>query len=244
MLRSKLAPGTRCTLEHGGAAPVLVAEDADLDYGLPLSSKGGFYHAGQVCVSVQRICAQRSIARDLAERLAQAATALTVGDPTLLETEVGPLIRPAEVERVGEWVREAVDQGGELLTGGESISETCYAPTVLYDPPGDARVSTSEIFGPVVCVYPYDDIDDAITRSNSLPYAFQASVFTRDIDTALRASRRLDASAVMINDHPAFRVDWMPFAGLRESGIGIGGIPYTMEDMQIRKLTVIRSQEL
>ena len=244
MLRSKLAPGTRCALEHGGAAPVLVAEDADLDYGLPLISKGGFYHAGQVCVSVQRVFAHRNIARDLAGRLAQAATALNVGDPTLPGTEVGPLIRPAEVERVTEWVTEAVDRGAELLAGGEALSETCYAPTVLYDPPGDARVSTSEIFGPVVCVYPYDDIDEAIARANSLPYAFQASVFTRDIDTALRASRRLDASAVMVNDHPAFRVDWMPFAGLRESGIGVGGIPYTMEDMQIRKLTVVRSKEL
>ena len=244
MLRSKLAPGTRCALEHGGAAPVLVAEDADLDYGLPLISKGGFYHAGQVCVSVQRVFAHRNIARHLAGRLAQAATALNVGDPTLPDTEVGPLIRPAEVERVTEWVTEAVDRGAELLAGGEALSETCYAPTVLYDPPGDARVSTSEIFGPVVCVYPYDDIDEAIARANSLPYAFQASVFTRDIDTALRASRRLDASAVMVNDHPAFRVDWMPFAGLRESGIGVGGIPYTMEDMQIRKLTVVRSKEL
>ena len=94
-----------------------------------------------------------------------------------------------------------------------------------YDPPGDARVSTLEIFGPVICVYPYDDIDEALTLSNSLPYAFQASVFTSDLDTALRASRRLDASAVMVNDHPAFRVDWMPFAGLRESGIGVGGDP-------------------
>ncbi len=93
-------------------------------------------------------------------------------------------------------------------------------------------------------MYPYDDIDDAITLSNSLPYAFQASVFTNDLDTALRASRRLDASAVMVNDHPAFRVDWMPFAGLRESGMGVGGIPYTMADMRIKKLVVIRSEEL
>jgi acyl-CoA reductase-like NAD-dependent aldehyde dehydrogenase len=244
MLRSKLAPGTRSALEHGGAAPVVVAADADLDQVLPLISKGGFYHAGQVCVSVQRVFAHRSIARDLVERLAKAATALRVGDPTSPDTEVGPLIRPAEVERVGEWVREAVDRGGELLAGGEAMSETCYAPTVLYDPPGDARVSVLEIFGPVVCVYPYDDLDEAIARSNSLPYAFQASVFTRDIDTALRASRRLDASAVMVNDHPAFRVDWMPFAGLRESGIGVGGIPYTMNDMQIKKLVVVRSKEL
>lgn len=244
MLRSKLAPGARCALEHGGAAPVLVAEDADIDLMLPLISKGGFYHAGQVCVSVQRVYVHRSIARDVAERLALAAKALKVGDPTAPDTEVGPLIRPSEVERVGEWVREGVDQGAELLAGGEALSETCYAPTVLYDPPADARVSTEEIFGPVVCVYPYDDIDDAIARSNSLPYAFQTSVFTTDLDTALRASRRLDASAVMVNDHPAFRVDWMPFAGLRESGLGVGGIPYTMKDMQIRKLVVIRSKEL
>ena len=244
MLRSKLAPGTRCALEHGGAAPVLVTEDADLDHALPLISKGGFYHAGQVCVSVQRVFAHRSIAHHLAERLAEAATALKVGDPTFPDTEVGPLIRPAEVERVGEWVREGVGGGGELLAGGGSVSATCYEPTVLYGPPGDARVSTSEIFGPVICVYPYDDVDDAITRSNSLPYAFQASVFTNELDTALRASRRLDASAVMVNDHPAFRVDWMPFAGLKESGMGVGGIPYTMEDMQIRKLVVIRSNEL
>ncbi len=244
MLRSKLAPGTRCALEHGGAAPVLVAEDADLNRVLPLISKGGFYHAGQVCVSVQRVFAHRSIARELAERLALAATALKVGDPTARDTEVGPLIRPAELERVGDWVREAVEGGAELLAGGGSTSDTCYAPTVLYDPPGDARVSTLEIFGPVICVYPYDDIDNALALSNSLPYAFQASVFTSDLDTALRASRRLDASAVMVNDHPAFRVDWMPFAGLRESGVRVGGIPYTMQDMQITKLVVIRSKEL
>ena len=244
MLRSQLAPGTRCALEHGGAAPVLVTEDADLDHALPLISKGGFYHAGQVCVSVQRVFAHRSIAHNLAERLAEAARALKVGDPTSHDTEVGPLIRPAEVERVGEWVSEALGRDGELLAGGGSVSATCYEPTVLYDPPSDARISTLEIFGPVICVYPYDDVDDAITRSNSLPYAFQASVFTNELDTALRASRRLDASAVMINDHPAFRVDWMPFAGLRESGMGVGGIPYTMENMQIRKLVVIRSNEL
>ena len=244
MLRSKLAPGARCALEHGGAAPVLVAPDADLDYALPLITKGGFYHAGQVCVSAQRVFAHSSIARELAERIGESARALKVGDPTQPDTEVGPLIREAEVERVGEWVKEAVEGGGQLLTGGEAISSTCYAPTVLYNPPGDARVSTLEIFGPVVCVYPYDDMDDALARSNSLPYAFQASIFTRDLDTALRASRRLDAAAVMVNDHPAFRVDWMPFAGLRESGYRVGGIPYTMEDMQIKKMVVIRSKEL
>ncbi len=244
MLRSQLAPGARCALEHGGAAPVIMAHDADLDDAVPLLIKGGFYHAGQVCVSVQRVFADRRIARDLAGRLAQQAGALTVGDPTLADTEVGPLIRPAEVERVGEWVEEARERGGEVLTGGKALSERTYAPTVILDAPDDARVSTSEIFGPVVCVYSFDDLDDAIARANALPFSFQAAAFTRDIDTALRIGRRIDAAAFMVNDHTAFRVDWMPFAGLRESGHGIGGIPYTFEDMQVQKMTVIRSKEL
>ncbi len=244
MLRSRLAPGTRCALEHGGAAPVIVAADADLDAALPLLAKGGFYHAGQVCVSVQRVFADRPIARDLAERLADLATTMTVGDPTLPDTEVGPLIREAEVHRVDEWVQEAIEGGAQLLCGGEARSASCFAPTVLFDPPTDARVSTQEIFGPVVCVYPFDEVDAAIALANDLPYAFQAAVFTRDLDTALRAATRLDASAVMVNDHTAFRVDWMPFAGLRESGLGIGGIPYTMKDMQTERMIVIRSKEL
>ncbi len=244
MLRSKLAPGARCALEHGGAAPVIIAEDADLDYVLPLLSKGGFYHAGQVCVSVQRVFADKGIARKMADRLAEGSKTLKVGDPTLEDTEVGPLIREAEVKRVGEWVEEAVRAGAELLSGGEPVSASCYAPTVLFDPPADAKVSTLEIFGPVICVYPYDNLDAAIARSNSLPLAFQAAVFTRDLDTALRASRRLDASAVMVNDHTAFRVDWMPFAGLKKSGLGIGGIPYTMKDMQVDKMVVLCSAEL
>jgi len=244
MLRSKLAPGTRCALEHGGAAPVLLAGDADLDVAVPSILKGGFYHAGQVCVSVQRVFADRAIAARFAERLAEAAGKLRVGDPTSVDTEVGPLIRPAEVDRVAGWVDEAVGAGARLLSGGEKLSETCYAPTVLFDPPGEARVSTQEIFGPVVCVYPYDDVEDAVRRANDLPYAFQAAIYTRDIDTAMRAFAELEASAVMVNDHTAFRVDWMPFAGLKQSGYGVGGIPYTMHDMSIEKMLVIRSPEL
>ncbi len=243
-IRSRLAPGVRCALEHGGVAPVIVAADADLDDALPLLLKAGFYHAGQVCVSVQRVFADRSIARELADRLATGARGLDVGDPLSIDTEVGPLIRPSEVDRVEEWCREAREGGAEVLCGGERRSDTCFSPTVLFDPPAGARVSTEEIFGPVVCVYPVDSLDEAVARSNSLRFAFQASVFTRDLDRSMRAMRRLDAAAVMINDHTAFRVDWMPFGGRRESGLGIGGIPHTMADMQTEKLTVIRSGEL
>jgi acyl-CoA reductase-like NAD-dependent aldehyde dehydrogenase len=244
MLRSQLAPGTRCALEHGGAAPVVVGADADLSDVVPLLTRGGFYHAGQVCVSVQRVFAHRSLASDLARRLAEAAGGLRVGDPTLSETDVGPLIRPTEVERVATWVDEAVAGGAEALCGARAHGDRGYAPTVLLEPPPDARVSTLEVFGPVVCVYAYDDLDDAIARANALPFSFQAAVFTRDIETAVRAARRLDAATVLVNDHTAFRVDWMPFAGHRESGYGTGGIPFTFEDMQAEKLIVIRSAEL
>ena len=244
MLRSRLAPGTRCALEHGGAAPVIVHDDADLDDALPLLAKGGFYHAGQVCVSVQRVYCHRSIARDVAARLAAIGSELKVGDPTQADTEVGPLIRHAEVRRVEEWVSEAVKAGAELLCGGERLSDSCYAPTVLFNPPDDVRVSQMEIFGPVICVYDFENVDEAIGRANSLPFAFQAAVFTKNIDAALDGYRKLDASAVMVNDHTAFRVDWMPFAGLRQSGLGTGGIPYTFEDMQVEKLLVVRSPSL
>ncbi|MEM7562167.1 MAG: aldehyde dehydrogenase family protein [Pseudomonadota bacterium] len=244
MLRSQLAPGARCALEHGGAAPVIIAEDADLDDTLPLIAKGGFYHAGQVCVSVQRVFAHRDIARQVAERLVELSNDMTIGDPTLEETDIGPLIRPREVDRVESWVSEAKESGAECLSGGERLSDTCYQTTVLYDPPVDSKVSQLEIFGPVVCVYPYDDIDDAIERANALDVAFQASVLTRDIDTAMHCYQSLDASAVMVNDHTAYRVDWMPFAGLRQSGLGVGGIPYTFEDMQIEKMMMLRSRAL
>ncbi len=244
MLRSKLAPGTRCALEHGGAAPAIVMADADLEQAVPLLSKGGMYHAGQVCVSVQRIFAHSEIIEKLAQQLAQACDGLRVGDPTLAETEVGPLIREAEVQRVDEWVREAIGGGASLLCGGKILSATTYQPTVLLNPPADVRVSTEEIFGPVVCLYEFTDLDDAIAGANSLPYSFQASVFTRDIDSAMRVSQRIDAASVMINDHTAFRVDWMPFAGFKESGYGVGGIPYTLNDMQVEKQIIIKSGEI
>ena len=243
-LRSKLAPGTRCALEHGGAAPVILADPYDMELAVTSILKGGFYHAGQVCVSVQRVFSPAADAAVFAGALAKRAQALTVGAPEDEGTDIGPLIRSGEVDRVAEWVDEAVTAGARLLCGGNKISATCYAPTVLLNPPGDVRVSTVEIFGPVVCVYSYDDVDDAVQQANSLPVAFQAAVFTNDNDHAMRLYKQLDASAVMINDHTAFRDDVMPFAGLRESGLGTGGIPYTMEDMQIDKMMVVKSSWL
>jgi len=243
-LRSKLSPGTRCALEHGGAAPVIVEQDADVETMLPALLKGGFYHAGQVCVSVQRVFVHESICEEVANKLAQMASDLIIGDPLDKKTEVGPLILPRELDRVEEWVNKAVSKGAKVLCGGKRISDTLYEPTVLLDPPGDVNVSTQEIFGPVICIYSYSDRNIAIDKANSLPYAFQAAVFTSNLDTTLDTVKKLNATAVMVNDHTAFRVDWMPFGGRDSSGIGMGGIPYSMNEMTREKMMVIKSDVL
>lgn len=240
-LRSKLAPGVRCALEHGGAAPVIVLPDADEGPMLPLLTKGAFYHAGQVCVSVQRVFAPRPMAAKIAEGLATLASKLRVGNPKKKSTEVGPLIRTASVDKMEQWVSTA---GGKVLCGGKRLSETTYAPTVILDPPDEALVSCREIFGPIVCVYSVANTDEAIARANALPFSFQAALFGNQIDEVIDTARRVDADSVMVNDHTAFRVDWMPFGGSRESGLGRGGIPYAMADMTRSKMVVVQSQKL
>ena len=243
-LNSKVANGTRVALEHGGVAPVIVEADADIDDLIPSIGKGGFYHAGQVCVSVQRIFVHESIADEVADKLTDYASKLVVGDQLDPKTEVGPLINHNEVNRVEEWVNEAVEKGGTIKIGGKRISDSLYEPTVIVNPSDDALVSTKEIFGPVVIVYSYKDINEAIDRANALEVSFQAAVFTKNIDTALKAVKRLNGTAVMVNDHTAFRVDWMPFGGARTSGLGLGGIADSMREMQNQKMMVIKSPSL
>ena len=243
-LRGKLPAGAGCALEHGGAAPVIIFDDADLDDNLPRLAKGGFYHAGQVCVSVQRVYAHSSIAHKVADRLAELGQAMKIGDPTAPDTEVGPLIKRSEVDRVEQWVQNAVAGGAQLISGGQRFSDTAYQCTVLLNPSDSAEVSCKELFGPVICVYSFDDIDDALRRANALPFAFQAAVITSSLDNAWYCAKHLNATAVMINEHTAFRVDWMPFYGRMHSGYGSGGIPYAIAEMQLEKMLVIRSKHL
>ncbi|PUE63543.1 aldehyde dehydrogenase family protein [Arcobacter caeni] len=243
-LNSKVSPGTRVALEHGGVAPVIVEADADIHDMIPALAKGGFYHAGQVCVSVQRIYVQESIFDEVANKLATVASKLVVGDQLDPKTEVGPLINHDEVNRVEEWVNDAIAKGAKILTGGKRIGNSCFEPTVILNPSEDAIVSQKEVFGPVVCIYSYKTFDEALSRANSLEVSFQAAVFTKNIDTALKAVKRLNATAVMVNDHTAFRVDWMPFGGARVSGLGMGGIPHSMEEMSNEKMMVIKSPVL
>jgi acyl-CoA reductase-like NAD-dependent aldehyde dehydrogenase len=193
---------------------------------------------------VQRIFVHESIAETVAAQIATAGAAMCIGDPLEADTEIGPLIRASEINRIDTWVQAAIGEGASCLSGAKRIGESCYAATILLDPSANSLVSQQEIFGPVICIYSYDDVDEAIRQANALPFVFQAAVWTQDLEFALRTSQRLDAAAVMVNDHTAFRVDWMPFAGLRQSGYGVGGIPSTMHDMQVEKMTVIHSKNL
>lgn len=243
-LRRKASDGTRVALEHGGAAPVIVEPDTSLEEILPSILKGAFYHAGQVCVSVQRVYVHKSIVKGVAYEIANMARSLKVGDPLDKQTQVGPLISHEHVQRVGEWVKEAQELGGDILCGGNELPNNCFEPTVIFNPSDEAKVSTREVFAPIVCIYSYESIDEAIQRANALNVSFQAAIFTKNLDTAIKAIKKLNATAVMVNDHTAFRVDWMPFGGAKTSGLGVGGISYSMEEMSQQKLVVIKSNNI
>ncbi|GAB5413861.1 MAG: aldehyde dehydrogenase family protein [Congregibacter sp.] len=243
MLRSQLQPGVRCALEHGGVAPAIVTPSAAIDLAAASITKGGYYHAGQVCVSTQRVYVHKERKDELIDALTQCVKALSVGDAFDAATDVGPLIRAAEVDRVESWVREAQDAGAKIAVGGERLQlggGHFYAPTLVLDAPADSRLSTQEVFGPVVNVTEYDQLEDALALANLHPHAFQAAIYTESLSDAYAAFDAFDASAVMVNDHTAFRDDAMPFAGLKASGLGVGGIPYTIEDMQFEKMLVLK----
>ena len=240
-LRSKLSPGTRCALEHGGLAPVIVEADADFTSMIPALAKGSFYHAGQVCVSTQRIYVHESNLEKFCDELKIAAEKMRVGNQLSDETEVGPIISKQELTRIDQWVNEAIQEGALLITGGEQILESCYKPTILLNPSEKSKISTHEIFGPVVALYSYHNLEEAIQKANDTVCHFQAAVFSKNQTGALEIASKLNASAVMINDHTAFRVDWMPFAGRDQSGLGVGGIKYSIEDMLQDKLIVVKN---
>ncbi len=239
-LKTKLAPGVRCSLEHGGMAPVFIENDAEIDPTISSITRGGYYHAGQVCVSVQRIFVHKKIHRLFTEKLKVSVENIIVGNPLKKKTFVGPLIRPKEVDRVERWINESSRNGADIITGGKRLSKTCYKPTIISNPENSDKISQMEIFGPVVCIYKYENIKHAIKLANNVNASFQASIFSNKINTILNFYNSINASAVFHNDHTAFRVDWMPFAGLKNSGYGVGGIKYTMNEMQINKMLILR----
>lgn len=239
-LSKRIAPGVRLALEHGGTAASIVTQSADALYAAQRLTKGAFYHAGQVCVSTQLIFAHDDIYEDFLTHFIPAVESLSTGDPTKESTDVGPLIARAELERVARAVAEAQLAGANALTGAGKMLFNCYSPTVLEGVTPDMEVFTSEIFGPVVSVIKYTDIKEVERLLNSSHFSFQTSIFTRDIDEAMSYAREIEQRTVIINDHTAFRVDWMPFGGSKHSGLGTGGVKYSVRDLLEEKLTVIK----
>ncbi len=243
-LRSLLAPGMRCALEHGGMAPSILANDVHIEEFVQKIVKGAMYHSGQVCVSTQHLYVHQACLDEVALALKDHVQRFKIGDPLQHDSEGGPLIHPNEVKRVQSWIQEAVEHGAKIVSGGNILSETMHEPTVLLQPAINAKVSTSEIFGPVLCLHAYATMEEAINTINSSSFGFQASIFTKNTDIAFNVMSSLNASAVMHNDHTAFRVDWMPFGGRDQSGLGWGGIPYSIKEYSREKMMVFHSQYL
>ena len=228
----------RVVLELGGNAAVVVDASADIDAAIPKLVYGAFSHSGQKCISVQRIYVHQDIFDIFTERLIAATRALAIGDPREEGVLVGPMIDEANARRVEEWIGEAVARGARVLVGGARRG-TIIPPTILTDVPPSARVACDEIFGPVCLVERVPDFATGVARADDSRYGLQAGVFTRDLAAALSAFERLTVGAVIINDAPSYRVDHMPYGGVKDSGFGREGIRSAAMDMTEEKLLVI-----
>ena len=233
-----LDPHKYVTLELGGNAGVIVHSDADLDHAAQRIAVGGFYQAGQSCISVQRVLIQSEVYDDFVTRLVKEVESLKVGDPMDPSVDVGPLIDHGALERIDEWVKEAVSQGAELLTGGRR-EDPLYYPTILANTRPEMKVRCEEIFGPVITVQPYQTFEEALAEVNNSPYGLQAGVFTSSIERAMLAHRELEVGGVIVNDMSAFRADQMPYGGSKESGYGREGLRYAMEEMTEPRIMVL-----
>jgi acyl-CoA reductase-like NAD-dependent aldehyde dehydrogenase len=217
-IRSKV-PHKKVNLELGSNAPLIVNADGDWETAADKAKLHAFSHAGQSCISIQRILVHEDVADDFTARLVANAETLRVGDPLDPETDVGPLITAGDRDRVKEWVDEAVAAGAELLTGGELVDEgRCLAPTLLGSPPRDAKVWCEEIFGPVATIDRFSDFGEALRMANDSKFGLQAGVFTRDVSRGLEAANTLEFGGVLINEVPTFRADQMPYGGVKDSG--------------------------
>jgi acyl-CoA reductase-like NAD-dependent aldehyde dehydrogenase len=225
-------------LELGGNAPILIHHDADLRKALDAIVPAGFGMSGQSCISVQRVYAHASVFDRVVEGLVARANVLTVGDPNDPDTDLGPLVTEAAAQRVEAAVREAVDRGAKLHCGG--MRNGAYiTPGVLTHVELSMTAVGKEIFGPIVSVFPYDDIDDAIAEANATPYGLQAGLFTNAMDVILKAGRRLRFGGVIVNGVSRWRLDHMPYGGVKRSGIGREGPKYAIEDMTELRMLVL-----
>ena len=230
-LRGEVYPGVRVILELGGNAGIVVHDDADLEAAAKAACRGGYAHAGQVCISVQRIYVQNKIYDKFMSRFKALVGDLKVGDPLKDDTDVGPLIDQGSVDKTLSMVDEAVKEGATLVSGGKSSGKNIVAPIILTETVPKMAVVCQEVFGPVVAVMKYDTVDDAIAQMNDSVYGLQAGVFTSNVDVAFKLARGIDAGGVMVNDAPTFRADHMPYGGRKESGLGLEGVRYALTEM-------------
>src|SRR5579862_1590431 len=228
----------KVALELGGNAGVIVHSDADLAYAAERCVAGGFAYAGQSCISVQRILVERSVCGKFTDLLVAGVQKLQTGDPMLDSTDVGPLIRESDAIRASDWVQEAVRGGARLLCGGQRKGPV-LEPTVLTGTRPDMKVNCQEIFAPVVTVEPYDDFNQALKQINNSPYGLQAGLFTRDAKLIFNAYEELEVGGLIAGDVPAFRIDHMPYGGVKDSGLGREGLRYAIEEMTEPKLLVM-----
>ncbi|MFC1591208.1 aldehyde dehydrogenase family protein [Thermodesulfobacteriota bacterium] len=228
----------KVALELGGNAAAVIEPDADLAHAVERCAVGGYAYAGQVCISLQRIYVHESIYDDFAGHFTAKVQALSAGDPGAEATVVGPLITAREADRVQEWVDEACSLGGKLLAGGTREGNV-YAPTLLEGVPKKARCVCREVFGPVTVLFPYRSFDKVLDEVNDSAYGLQAGVFTRCMDSILKAFNRLAVGGVIVNEVPTFRVDNFPYGGIKESGFGREGVRYAMEEMTELKVLVV-----
>jgi acyl-CoA reductase-like NAD-dependent aldehyde dehydrogenase len=233
------APRKHVGLELGNNAPVVIAEDGDWRKAAEKIKIAGFSHAGQSCISTQRILVHRNVADEFTEYLASMVSALVVGDPLDEGTDVSALISRGERDRVKGWVDEAAAQGGRIVTGGQIDANGVLEPTVIADAKPDMQVCIREVFGPVVAVQAIDSVDEGLKLANDTAYGLQAAIFTQDISTAFEAVRTLDFGGVLVNEVPTWRADQMPYGGLRDSGNTREGPAYSVREMTETRLVVI-----
>jgi glyceraldehyde-3-phosphate dehydrogenase (NADP+) len=217
-------------MELGSNSPVIVWKDADLNLAVESCVSGSFWAAGQNCIGVQRLLVHRDIYDEFKNRFVECTKQYKIGDKMNEETDMGPMINESEAIRVEKWVNEAVDKGATLLTGGKRKG-SLYDPTVLENLPPDVTIHCEEVFGPTVNLYQIDDLDEAIKEANSLPFGLLAAIFTSNVDVAFKASYDLDCGGVMINDSTDYRLDSMPFGGVKYSGLGREGLKFSLQEM-------------
>jgi acyl-CoA reductase-like NAD-dependent aldehyde dehydrogenase len=230
-----LAGMKRVTLELGSNSAVIIEADADLDKAIPKCVAGSFAHSGQVCISLQRIFAHADVRDEVANRMAELTSKLRIGHPLEEATEISSLITEAEAMRVEAWIDEAREAGAKVLTGGKRKGTT-ISPAILTDVPASANLCAREAFGPVVSVNAYETLEQAIAMVNNSDYGLQAGMYTRDLEKAFQTARAVHVGGFHINEIPAFRVDQMPYGGVKLSGTGREGPRYAVEEMTELKL--------